>query len=35
MRRLDETRMPPLGSNHVDLGGVALIEAWINGGAGQ
>ncbi len=35
MRRLDETRMPPLGSNHVDLGGMALIEAWINGGAGE
>lgn len=35
MRRLDGTRMPPLGSTHVDLGGVALIEAWINSGAGQ
>lgn len=35
MRRLDDSRMPPLGSNHVDLGGLALIEAWINGGAGQ
>ncbi len=30
MRALHESRMPPLGSNVMDAGGVALLEQWIS-----
>jgi len=30
MRRLDDTRMPPLSSHRVDDGGVELVGAWID-----
>lgn len=33
MRRLDDTRMPPLASHAVDAAGVELIGAWIDAGA--
>lgn len=32
MRRLDESRMPPLSSHRIDAAGVDLIGAWIDGG---